>query len=87
MMNISSMYFSNLFKHTFNISPKQYILNKRLREGQRLLLETQMSVKEIAYEVGFENENYFSEYFSMKVGTPPLKFRNGYIQTVREKIF
>ena len=76
IMNISTMYFSNSFKSVFNISPKQYILNKRLTEGQRLLLETDMSVKEIAYEVGFENENYFSEYFSSKVGISALKFRN-----------
>ena len=68
IMNISTMYFSNYFKRIFHISPKQYVLNKRLTESQRLLLEGRMSVKEIAYEVGFENENYFSEFFSAKVG-------------------
>ena len=76
MMNVSRMYFSNLFKETFNISPKQYILNKRLTESQRLLLETDLSVKEIAYRVGFENENYFSEFFSAKIGMSALRFRN-----------
>ena len=75
IMNISTMYFSNYFKRVFRISPKQYILNKRLTESQRLLLEGRMSVKEIAYEVGFENENYFSEFFSQKVGISALKFR------------
>ena len=34
-----------------------------------------MSVKEIAYEVGLENENYFSEFFSHKIGISALKFR------------
>ena len=76
LMNISTMYFSNFFKRVFNVSPKQYILNKRLTESQRLLLETDMSVKEIAYAVGFENENYFSEFFTSKVGISALKFRN-----------
>jgi AraC-like DNA-binding protein len=61
IMNISTMYFSNYFKQVFHISPKQYILNKRLSESQRLLLESEMSVKEIAYAVGFENESYFYE--------------------------
>ena len=75
IMKISTMYFSNYFKRVFHISPKQYILNKRLTESQRLLLEGRMSVKEIAYEVGFENENYFSEFFSQKVGISALKFR------------
>ena len=86
IMNISSMYFSNYFKSTFNISPKQYILNKRLAESQRLLLESRMSIKEIAYAVGFENENYFSEFFSAKVGISALKFRNRELPTTRKSI-
>ena len=87
IMRISSMYFSNLFKSTFNISPKQYILNKRLMESQRLLLESELSIKEIAFAVGFENENYFSEYFSSKVGISALKFRKRELPTSRESIF
>ena len=76
LMNVSPGYFSNLFKQVFHISPKQYILQKRLNEGQRLLLESELSIKEIAYAVGFENENYFSEFFTAKVGVPPRSFRN-----------
>ena len=76
IMNISTMYFSNYFKQVFHISPKQYILNKRLSESQRLLLESDLSIKEIAYAVGFENESYFSEFFSKKVGVSALRFRN-----------
>ena len=86
-MNISTMYFSNYFKQVFHVSPKQYILNKRLSEGQRLLLESEMSVKEIAYAVGFENQNYISEYFSKKVGISALKFRNRELPRKRENIF
>lgn len=86
IMNISKMYFANFFKSTFHISPKQYILNKRLIESQRLLLDSRMSVKEIAYAVGFENENYFSEFFSAKVGISALKFRHRELQTTRKSI-
>ena len=86
LMNISTMYFSNSFKSAFHISPKQYILNKRLTESQRLLLETDLSVKEIAYAVGFENENYFSEFFSAKVGISALKFRMRDLPRTRESL-
>ena len=86
LMNISTMYFSNYFKKTFRVSPKQYILNKRLTESQRLLLESRMSIKEIAYAVGFENENYFSEFFSAKVGISALKFRNRELPRTRDSI-
>lgn len=86
IMNISSMYFSNYFKSTFNISPKQYILNKKLMESQRLLLENKLSIKEIAYTLGFENENYFSEFFTAKAGISALKFRKRELPTTRESI-
>ena len=86
IMNISTMYFSNYFKEVFNISPKQYILNKRLDEAQRLLLQSELSVKEIAYATGFQNESYFSEYFSSKIGTSALKFRNRQLPEKRESI-
>lgn len=86
LMNISKIYFANFFKSTFQISPKQYILNKRLIESQRLLLDSRMTVKEIAYAVGFENENYFSEFFSAKVGISALKFRHRELPTTRKSI-
>lgn len=86
IMNISPMYFSNYFKKTFRISPKQYVLNKRLMESQRLLLESRLSIKEIAYQVGFENENYFSEFFAQRVGISALKFRKRELPTTRESI-
>lgn len=86
LMNISTMYFSNYFKQVFNVSPKQYVLNKRLSEAQLLLLESDMSVKEVAYAVGFENESYFSELFSKKVGISALRFRSRDIPKTRESI-
>lgn len=86
IMNISPMYFSNYFKRVFKISPKQYILNKRLMESQRLLLESRMSIKEVAYAVGFDNENYFSEFFTSKVGISANKFRKRELPTTRESI-
>ncbi len=76
ILNISTMYFSNAFKAAFHVSPKQYILCKRLLESRILLARTDLSVREIAEKVGFENENYFSEFFSAKVGISALKFRN-----------
>ncbi|MBQ4631127.1 MAG: helix-turn-helix transcriptional regulator [Clostridia bacterium] len=75
ILNVTTVYFSNIFKAAFHISPKQYILGKRLFESQLLLSGTDMSVREIAERVGFENENYFSELFSAKVGISALRFR------------
>lgn len=78
IMNVSTVYFSNRFKEVFHISPKQYLLSRRLYESQKLLRKTDLSVREIAEQVGFYNENYFSEFFSQKVGISALKFRKLY---------
>lgn len=75
MMNLSTVYFSNSFKDAFHVSPKQYILGKRFFKSQQLLSNTDMSIKEIADRVGFENENYFSEFFSAKAGVSALRYR------------
>ena len=77
LLSISEAHFYAEFKRIFGVSPRQYILNKRIIESQRLLLTTTMSIKEIAYAVGFDNENYFSEYFKQKIGVPANKFRKG----------
>ena len=85
-MNVSTLYFSNYFKATFHISPKQYILNKRLAEGQRLLLETDMTIGEIANAVGFSSENYFSEFFTSKIGISASKYRKRALPKRRDSI-
>jgi len=85
-MNVSTLYFSNYFKATFHISPKQYILNKRLAEGQRLLLETDMTIGEIANAVGFSSENYFSEFFTSKIGISASKYRKRALPQQRDSI-
>lgn len=85
-MNVSTLYFSNYFKSTFHISPKQYILNKRLAEGQRLLLETDMTIGEIANAVGFSSENYFSEFFTSKIGISASKYRKRALPKQRDSI-
>ena len=85
-MNVSTLYFSNYFKATFHISPKQYILNKRLAEGQRLLLETDLSIAEIATAIGFKNENYFSEFFAAKIGISASRYRKRALPTSRDSI-
>lgn len=86
LMNINTVYFANSFKQTFHISPKQYILHKRVAESQRLLLESEMSIKEISYAVGFENEAYFSEFFSKKIGVSPRAFRNRELPRTRSSV-
>ena len=86
ILNVSEKHFAKTFKKVFLISPHQFVINKRLTESQKLLLETNLSVKEIAYTVGFDNENYFSELFASKIGVSALKFRKRAIEKDRSSI-
>jgi signal transduction histidine kinase/DNA-binding response OmpR family regulator/ligand-binding sensor domain-containing protein len=52
-----------------------YIRSIRLNKGQELLRSTSLSVSEIAYDVGFEDPNYFSRTFSQEFGVAPSEMR------------
>ena len=62
------------FYRSFGLSPKQYLLEKRLRLAASLLAEKRISVKEAAFAAGFTDEKYFSRCMKNKYGVPPSVF-------------
>lgn len=56
-------------------TPSQFIRSIRLQKGKELLLTTDMTISEIAYEVGFSDPNYFSRTFNKEFNTPPRDLR------------
>ncbi len=58
-----------------NQSPKEYLQHLRLRHAIELLLRGEMSVREVAFHSGFEDEKYFSRFVSEKLGHPPSAIR------------
>ena len=67
------------FRHTFTahtgLSPHQYLLEFRLVRARSLLAESELSVKEIAMQTGFEDEFYFSRLFRQKLNFTPSQWR------------
>ncbi|MBK9013648.1 MAG: helix-turn-helix transcriptional regulator [Saprospiraceae bacterium] len=57
------------------MSATHFIRLVRLRRAKELLLTTNLSISEIAYEVGFRDPNYFSRTFTEEFGTPPSETR------------
>lgn len=60
---ISSYYFHRLFKAFFKLTPHQYITNLRLLHAQKLIIENQSPLKEVAYQSGFSDSKYFSKVY------------------------
>lgn len=64
------------FKKQTGVSPLQYHLLLKVEKSKELLLNTNKSQKEIAFELGFESDYYFNRLFKRKTGLAPGKFRN-----------
>lgn len=59
------------FKRAYNTTPNQWIIEKRLEKARELLKERNLTVTDIASEVGYENTSYFIRAFRKKYGITP----------------
>ena len=67
---------NEICKKSYGQTPKTIILNKKITEAKRLLYFTDLSVKEIAFQLGFEDSSYFSRLFKQKTKHSPTHFKN-----------
>jgi len=74
-MHLSENHFIRLFKERTGLPPARYILRRRLRRASDLLLQTPLSIAEIANRTGFDNPFYFSNIFKKYYGLSPSAFR------------
>lgn len=69
-------YLSTLFKKSFGLNFRDYLLDVRLERAKILLLSTQMKSYEIAAAIGIDDANYFSACFKRKFGVTISDFRS-----------
>lgn len=74
-LNLSTSLLSKKVKQQFGKTPSQLIQERTVLEAKKLLHLTQKSIKEIAFELHFEDEFYFSRYFKKNVGISPSHYR------------
>ncbi len=72
---LSSSYLSKLFKSEMKINLSTYINNVRVEKSKLLLLDSSLSIIDVASMVGFEEQSYFSKVFKNVTGVSPGKFR------------
>ena len=74
-VDISSYYFSKIFKEETGVNFIEYLTGLRMEEAKRLLEDTDLSIKEVCSEVGYSDPNYFSRNFKKYEGTTPTEAR------------
>jgi AraC-like DNA-binding protein len=73
--NLSPDHFGRLFHTELGVSPVKYLTQYRIDRARELLLRGNLSIKEIASEVGFRDPLHFSRVFSTLTGLPPTQFK------------
>lgn len=74
-VGLSSNYFSKLFKQQLNVGFSTYLTNIRLETAQKLLIETNLSIKAIAERIGYPDEKYLQKLFKKQIGVTPSEYR------------
>ena len=75
MCNISPAHFIELFKEQIGYSPKDYFTRLKMHRACQLLAGTNLSIKEIALQVGYEDQLHFSRVFRKVNALSPTELR------------
>ncbi|QHV96115.1 helix-turn-helix domain-containing protein [Spirosoma endbachense] len=78
LLNVSPNYLSGLLKVLTGQSTQQHIHDKLIEKAKEKLSTTDLSISEIAFELGFEHSQSFSKLFKIKTNVSPLEFRQSF---------
>ena len=73
--HLSQHYFSDLIKKETGRTPKDHINDFVIEKAKYLIMGTEKSISDIAYELGFNYPHYFTRLFKSKTGCTPVEFR------------
>ena len=82
-MGMSSRTLNRRFHNAIGLSPLAYLQSLRIGEARDLLRHSNLSVSEIAWQIGLNDVSYFAKMFREHAGMSPLKYRGA----VRGKLF
>jgi AraC-like DNA-binding protein len=72
---LSVHHFARQFKQSAGVTPHLYLTKKRVERAQEMLVQTGLSLAEIAYAVGFFDQGHLARHFRLMLGTTPREFR------------
>lgn len=73
---LTTDHFIRLFRKQMHCTPRKYINQKKIEQAQLMLLVKHISIKELAYQLGFENISYFNRLFKKIAGENPGKMQH-----------
>ena len=79
--NYNKDYLPRQFKKHVGVSPKKYINGMKILKAKQYLCRFDLSIKEIAYMLGFKDEKYFMKLFKEYENLTPSAYRNSYYKT------
>lgn len=74
-------YLTRLFKKHLGVSAMEYINGMKVSKAKELLSQSEKTVKEISFSLGFQDEKYFMKLFKDYEGITPSQYRNAYYKT------
>ncbi len=74
-LNITPNYLNSLCQKFFNKTVSEIIKERIVLEAKRLLMHSRLTISEISYKLGFNDNSYFGRYFKKATGLTPNKFR------------
>jgi len=77
---LNPVYFGRVFKNTFHMTFKKYLMQRRMEKAKRLLEESTASIGSICEQVGINNPSYFSHLFKEFTGKLPSEYKREYEQ-------
>ena len=75
---LNPVYFGRVFKNTFQMTFKQYLLQRRMEKAKELLEDGKTSIGNICEQVGISNPSYFSHLFKQYTGKLPSEYKKEY---------
>ncbi|MFB9980465.1 helix-turn-helix domain-containing protein [Mesorhizobium kowhaii] len=82
---LSRMYFAAQFRAATGIRPHEFLQRRRIDRTKRMLIETDMTLVDVALSVGFQNQAHFTTVFRRFVGETPYRWRCGNRRDVADR--
>jgi two-component system, response regulator YesN len=84
-VGLSPIYISKMFKEKLGVNYIDYLTECRIEKAKRLMCDPEKSIKEITFEVGYHEPNYFSKVFKKVCNVSPKEYRKTLLGTGKEK--